>query len=396
VRLAVALLLGLAPAVLAGPVVVVSYDGFRWDYVYRPAARWFRAFARGGVRARTLEPVFPTKTYPNHYSMVTGRYPAGHGIVANRMWDPERRARFAIADREAVEDGAWWGAEPLWNTAAREGLRTFVYFWPGAEAAVGGLRPERWFAYDRATTFEAQVDTALRWLELPEEERPDLVLVYFREPDGTGHRAGPDSPEVDATLARLGAVSERLVEGIRERTPEAEVLLVSDHGMAPVDPERVAYLDDYLDLDGFRLVDDAPVASLWPPPGARAATLAALEEAPPAIDCRAREELPEVWRYRGHPRIAPVVCVAEEGWQIARERAAGPPAARGMHGYPPEVEAMGGLFLARGPSFRVGRVIGGLRNLEVYGLVCHLLGIPAAPHDGDPEAWAPLLRAPAP
>lgn len=362
------------------PVVVVSYDGFRWDYLYRPAARAFRALAREGTRARRLVPCFPTKTYPNHYSLATGRYPAGHGIVANHMLDPRWGAEFRLQDRAAVEDGRWWEAEPLWLTAQRQGRGAAVYFWPGSEAAIGGVRPDRWRRYDGKVAFSDQVETVLGWLELPGDTRPDLVMLYFREPDTAGHVHGPASPELDAALEELGEVTTGLVRGIRERAPGAHVLMVSDHGMAPVEPGAIVRLDDHVDPAWIRMADTAPVTSIWPVPGREADVRAALRDAHPALTLHPPGALPAAWRYVGHPRIAPVIATVAEGWLVARRGEN--PRPRGMHGYPPELPSMGGLFLALGPRVHRGRVVRAFPNVEVYSLACELLGIDPAPHDG--------------
>lgn len=385
-------LLALASAAAARPpVVLLSFDGYRWDYTYRPAARGFRAFARGGARARVLRPQFPTKTYPNHFSLATGRPPAGHGILANSMLDPASGRVFTLQDRAEVEAPLWWQAEPLWRTAERQGLTAGVFFWPGSEGPVMGHQASRWRKYDGAQDFGAQVAELRGWLAEPRATRPDLVMAYFREPDVAGHVFGPDAPEVDARLDLLGALLPRLVEGLPE---EPVVLLVSDHGMTPVRPGAVVWLEDYLAPDDLRFVDPAPVCGIWPAPGREAKVLAALRNAHPSLKVYARDQLPAGWRYAGNPRIPPVVAVVEAGWQVARRRSDGEPGARGMHGYAPEVPDMGGLFMARGPGIRSGVWLGELSNTQVHALACRLLGIePAAGADSMGMA-ARVLAAP--
>lgn len=369
--------LALASAAAARPpLVVLSFDGFRWDYLHRPEARAFRALGRSGARARILRPQFPTKTYPNHFSLATGRVPAGHGILANMILDPPTGRVFTLKDRAEVESGMWWEAEPLWRTAERQGLTAGVFFWPGSEGPIMGHQASRWRRYDGAQDFDEQVETLRGWLLEPPATRPDLVMAYFREPDVAGHVFGPDAPEVDARLTRLGELAERLFADLP--TP-VNVLLVSDHGMTPVRPGAVVWLEDHLDLADLRFVDPAPVAGIWPKPGREARVLAALRGAHPAMKVYARDELPATWRYADHPRLPPIVAVVDAGWQVVKRRADGAPSARGMHGYPPEVVDMGGIFLARGPSLREGVWLGELQNTQVYALACRLLGVEPAP-----------------
>ena len=390
-----------APAARAAPaVVLVSIDGFRWDYLDRPdveapTLRW----VAGGVRAERLVPVFPTKTFPNHYSLVTGLHPEAHGVVGNSMRDPDRPvdgrpARFSLGDREAVTDGRWYLGEPIWVTAERQGVPAGTVFWPGSEAEIGGVRPGRWLVYDGDMPYAARVDTALAWLDAPDP--PGLVTLYFEAVDDAGHRHGPDAPEVAAAVARVDSALARLVDGLRQRgrLDRTDVVVVSDHGMAPVSPDRVVVLDDALDL-AVDEVDWGEVPGVWPGPGRDVDTIVARLSALPHVTAYRKEVLPARLYYAASPRIPPVVVLMDEGW-VASSRAtvARNPSrpSGGGHGWDNRSPSMHGVFLARGPHFRTGAETGPLQTVDVYGILARALGVEPAPNAGDPAAAHRVLR----
>lgn len=389
-----------AEAAWAPTVVLVSIDGFRWDYFDRFPVPTLRRLAAEGVRAEGLIPAFPTKTFPNHYTLVTGLYPANHGIVSNSMYDPVFDASFSLGDREAVQDARWWEGTPIWVTAERAGQRTAAFFWPGSEAPIQGVRPTYWTPYDGRIPGRARVAQVLEWLELPFAERPTFITLYFSIVDDAGHRHGPDAPEVAAAVDSVDAWLGELVAGLETRglLERVDLILTSDHGMAATSPERVIALDDYLDLRDVRVVDWSPVAMLLPRAGREEAVYRALRGAHPRLHVYRRDEVPAELHFRGHRRIPPIVAIADEGWSIStRERREREPERfrGGAHGYDPRLPSMHGLFLARGPSFRSGEVVARFESVHVYPLMAAILGLEPAPHDGDLRQVAHLLRAPA-
>jgi predicted AlkP superfamily pyrophosphatase or phosphodiesterase len=379
-------------------VVLVSLDGFRPDYLDRRAAVRLRDLAAHGVRARWLRPVAPTLTFPNHYTIVTGLYPAHHGIVGNSMRDPTIGHPFSIGDTLAVRDPRWWGGEPIWVTAERQGRRTAAFFWPGTEAPIGGRHPTWYRRYDPTVPNRTRVDQVLAWLRLPPDSAPRLVLLYLGDVDQAGHAHGPDSPQEDSAIARVDSAVGQLEDGLAASglADSVDILVVSDHGMAAVDSGHVIYLDDYLDPATVEVPEWAPTLPIRPRDGDVDRVYRALAGRNPHLAVYRRADLPARFHYDSTPRVAPVIALAAEGWLItthARARTGTPP--RGMHGYDPELPTMRAIFLARGPSFRRGAVAQPFENVHLYPLLAALLGVRPAPSDGRLDSL-PQLLAPAP
>ncbi len=378
----------------APALVLISIDGFRADYLDRFPTPTLRALARRGVRADALVPVFPAKTFPNHYSMVTGLFPAHHGIVSNRFVDPSDGRLFAYSDTNAVRDGRWWGGEPIWVTAERQGRRAAAFFWPGSEAAIGAVRPSVWKRYDDRVPNADRVDSVLAWLSLPDDRRPDLVALYFSDVDTWGHERGPDSPEVAAAAAHVDTMLARLLRGLERRglADRVNVVVVSDHGMITTSRARVVLLDDYADTARVRRIEMGEFVALEPRDGDVEALMRVLARVPHVRFFR-RHETPERWRYRDNRRIASVVGVADDGWTFTTRRSLPRIAASGGgHGYDPASPEMGGLFVAAGPAFRQGVRAPAFGAVHVYEILCAALGLSPAPNDGSRDSVRAVLR----
>jgi len=386
---------GAAPA-SSGIVVLISLDGFRPDYLERHPAPNLRRLAARGVRARWMLPSFPTLTFPNHYTIVTGLVPAHHGIVGNTFVDPSDNVRFRYSDTAVALLPRWWGGEPLWVTAVRQGRRSASFFWPGADAEIAGVRPTYWKKYDGRVPNHVRVDTVLAWLGLPADRRPSFVTLYFSDVDTEGHAHGPEAPETAAAVARVDSMIGRLVEGIAAlgMSDQVNLVVVSDHGMTPTSNERRVVLDDYLDRNSVNAVSLGQFISLIPLDGDTARVLRALARAP-HLAVYAADRTPERWRYRDNPRISPVVGTAESGWTLTT-RAALSTSSRGAdggaHGYDLTDTLMRATFIAAGPAFREGHVAEPFGNIHVYELICRILGLTPAANDGALDSVRALLR----
>ncbi|QSX76954.1 alkaline phosphatase family protein [Agrilutibacter solisilvae] len=379
-------------------LLLVSIDGFRADYLGRDRTPQLARLAREGVHARWMVPSYPSLTFPNHYSIVTGLRPDRHGIVHNLMSDPAL-GRFGTSRPQAVSDARWWGGEPIWVTAAKAGLPTATLFWPGSEAAIGGVRPSRWTPYDADLPPEARVDTVLRWLSEPAATRPRLATLYFGEVDSAGHHFGPESAQVDNALSRTDQQIGRMLRelnrrGLRDRV---NLVIVSDHGMAQVRRERVLAIESLVDPADALVIHYGEVLGFLPIPGREASVQARLLGRHRGYECWKKDELPARWHYGSHPRIPPIVCQMEVGWMaIPRERIDEypPGATRGAHGFDPQSPQMRAIFIADGPAFADGVELPPIDNVDVYPLLARLLGVPPADNDGDIAHVEPALREP--
>jgi predicted AlkP superfamily pyrophosphatase or phosphodiesterase len=377
-------------------VILISLDGFRFDYVDRRPATTIRALAARGVRAEGLIPIFPTKTFPNHYAIVTGLTAEHHGIVANNMYDPDLDARYGMADRAAVGDARWYGGEPIWVTAERAGQRTAPLFWPGSEAAILGHRPWYWrpFVFDDPPS--ALVQEILQQLDRPTDERPTFLTLYFHETDDQGHDHGTTSPQLDSAIAVVDRALADLIAGLADRRllDAIDIIVVSDHGMTDTSRERVILLDDLIDLDDVTVSDWNPVAALWPDPGKEDLVRRQLGDHDHLTVYR-KDSVPLRLGYRNHRRIAPLLAVADPGWVITTRSylAERPDAFDGAatHGYDPAVSAMHGLLVAAGPSFRRGVRTGTVANVHLYEMMAAILRVTPAPNDGTLDSVVGLL-----
>ncbi len=384
------------------PLVLISLDGFRWDYADRHAAAapTLRALRREGAALEALIPVFPSNTFPNHYTLVTGLYPARHGIVNNDFYEPESQQFFHYNQPARALDPRWWRGEPIWVTAIKQGRRAATAFWVGSEVEIGGVRPDFWQRFDYSIPFADRLDRLVQWLSLPPGQRPDVVTFYLEETNGAGHRFGPDSPELVAAVKlsdeRIAAILARL----RAAGIEPNLVVVSDHGMTATHVDRVVLIDDVVDRDALLIESEGSVLAARPLRGDAPALARALGRLP-HVRVHLAADLPARFHFKDSSRIAPVWVLPDEGWLVGtranyerlkvryRERGF----LQGDHGYDPALPSMHGILIAHGPAFRRGVVAPATENIHVYPLLCAVLGVKPAAVDGDDRLVRALLRA---
>jgi predicted AlkP superfamily pyrophosphatase or phosphodiesterase len=381
-----------AAAEMRAPVtILVSIDGVRPDYLSRGITPNLNALAAAGVKAE-MRPSFPTKTFPNHYTIVTGLRPDRHGIVDNNMADPARPdVTFSLGNATQALDPFWWnGAEPLWATAEKAGIRTATTFWPGSEVAIQGTRPSNWLRFDQNVTGAQRVETVIDWMRRPAANRPLFVTLYFDTVDTAGHDHGPDAAETNAALAEVDARIGDLVAGLKALGQPANLVILSDHGMSATSAERVVPLQSLVDPAKVKILVDGPYAALQPVAGADAEVWASLSKPRPHVVCWRKQDIPKRFHYGSHPRVPPFFCLAESGWTItnpARE-----PRFGGAHGYDNEAADMQTVFIASGPGIAKGAALPLFDNIHVYPFLARLFGVSARPSDGDAAVLAPALR----
>jgi predicted AlkP superfamily pyrophosphatase or phosphodiesterase len=379
-------------------VLMVSFDGFRYDYVQRFLEHGgtlpnFQRLLAEGSSAESLIPSYPSSTFPNHYTLVTGLYPGHHGLVNNRFFSRRLGLDYSMSDRERVQDARFYGGLPLWQYVQRQGLKAASYFWVGSEAPVAGSFPDLYLVYDEDHADEARVDTVLSWLALPEAERPRFISLYFSFMDDAGHGFGPDSAEVNAALPHADALLGSLLAGIEDSHLPVNLIVVSDHGMYPINASADSViLSSSLNLPaGVKAAVSSTLVQLYVDDAALLAeTHAALKTRARHFEVYLKEETPEHWHYREHPDTGEILLAAEPGYTFSDRPLSG---TIGVHGYDPVVPQMHAIFYAWGPRIRAGVQVPAFENVDVFPLVTHLLDLPdAAGIDGTLAPLLPLLK----
>lgn len=363
------------------PLLLVSFDGFRADYLKRfPMPNLKRLYGEG-VLVEQLTNVFITKTFPNHYSLVTGLYAESHGILASNMYDPVSKKHFHAGNDT---DPMWWNkTQPLWVTALDSGYKTAAMMWPGSEVTIRNHTATHFFHYNPDVTFQQRLGNVTNWIRGDGKERGVMfAALYWEEPDRSGHLYGPDNTtamgkalkEVDDNVGLL--VSELKQAGL---WGHINVLVTSDHGMAQCSADRLIRLDDCLHPDNYTLVDLTPVAALIPK-GDTETVFNLLNKCHAHMTAYMKKAIPDRLHYRNNKLIQQIILVADEGWTIVQRGNKLP--RLGDHGYDNSLPSMHPFLAATGPSFRKNYQIRSLQSVDVYPLMCHLLSVPPQPNNG--------------
>ncbi|WP_158755438.1 ectonucleotide pyrophosphatase/phosphodiesterase [Dyella sp. S184] len=385
------------------PLLLISIDAYRYDYIDRGLSPTLAMLAKTGVHAASMQPSFPSLTFPNHYTIVTGLYPDHHGIVNNTMFDAQL-GKFSLGNRKAVSDGRWWAeGTPIWENADAHGLRTATMFWPGAEANIHDHHPDEWMPYDGKVTPDQRVDQVLAWLDQPVGERPTFLTLYFDAVDHAGHKYGPDTPQVNDALRETDEAMTRLVQGLKQRGlfDKINLIVLADHGMASNPLPNSVLIDRLIPLDQVQTVSMGILAGFNPKDGSAKAigdfaTIEhQLEQPQPHMQCWDKTRVPARLHYGSNPRVPQLLCLANVGWRVTTTDYLAShkgDISIGEHGYDNADPLMQALFVAHGPAFRVDAKVAAFPNVDVYPLMTHLLGLPPAANDGDYDAVKDMLK----
>lgn len=384
-------------------VILISLDGFRYDYLWKYKPENLNYLARNGVRARWMIPSFPSKTFPNHYTIATGLYPENHGIIENNIYDKEFDAVFGLSKREEVQNGRWWLGEPIWVTAEKQGQKVGAFFFPGTEAEIKGVRPTFWKEYDGEIPNEERVDTILSCLDLPVTERPTLYTLYFSDVDQAGHDFSPDSSETKNAVQTVDSMIGRLIEGLKARKVFGQVnlIIVSDHGMAKVNRNNAVILDELFDTNlAEKILWTYEIVQIFPKEGKEEEIYKTLKAKLTHAKIYRKAEIPKRFHYSDSPRIAPLIISTDEGWITTNRERFDELKARddfqkpkGGHGYDNELKSMRATFIAYGNAFRRRTVVAPFQNIHLYNVMTKILGLSPAKNDGNFSMANKVLRS---
>ncbi|KAK4791014.1 hypothetical protein SAY86_031427 [Trapa natans] len=375
-------------------VLLISSDGFRFGYQFKADTPNINRLIANGTEAREgLIPVFPTLTFPNHYSIVTGLYPAYHGIINNFFVDPRTGDCFTMASHEPK----WWLGEPLWETVAKNGLRASTYFWPGSEVNKGPWTcPEEFCKfYNRSVQFEERVDTVLSYFDLPLDQIPVFMILYFEDPDHQGHNVGPDDPEITEAITHIDHMIGRLIKGLEKRgvLDDVNIIMVGDHGMVGTCDKKLIFLDDlepWVEVPKEWVQSYTPLLAINPPP--RVSPSAVVEKMNEGLKSGSvdngkylkvylKKDLPSRLHYASSDRIPPIIGLIEEGFKVEQKKSKNKECG-GAHGYDNSLFSMRAIFIGHGPNFASGRKVPSFENVQIYNLVTSILKIQGAPNNG--------------
>ncbi|XP_062268077.1 ectonucleotide pyrophosphatase/phosphodiesterase family member 1 isoform X1 [Platichthys flesus] len=388
------------------PLILVSLDGFRAEYLTKQSSHLpvINKLRELGATTPYMRPVYPTKTFPNHYSIVTGLYPESHGIVDNKMYDVTHNAFFSLKSEEK-SDPKWYQGEPIWITAMHQKLKTGTFFWPGSDVKINGSYPNFYKLYDRTISFEDRVGTLIEWLSLPEGKRPDLYTLYLEEPDASGHRYGPGSKEVTLALEHVDRILGIMMDALTEKNLHhcVNLMIMSDHGMEEASCDKAEFVSTYQEnIDDFNVIQ-GPAARIRParlPDDYFSFDYAGLVK---NLSCRAanqsmrpylKENLPKRMHFANNKRIERGHLYMKEGWQAARYMKELKYCTGGFHGSDNLFTNMQAIFIGFGPGFNSNTVVPPFENIELYNVMCDLLGIRPSPNNGTHGSLNHLLSRP--
>ena len=363
------------------PLILISIDGFRWDYFDKVETPNFDQLIANGSKADGLKTSYPSKTFPNHISIVTGNYPSNHGIISNYFYDADFDEYFYIgAGSTAAQDGKWIDAEPIWVTIEKQAKRAMIMFWPMSDAEIMGIRPSKYYVYNEDPTNLDRMDQILSWLLHTGNARPSFLASYFSVVDSKGHSYGPDGDETIEAIRVVDKAIGHLIDGLEAKNiiNEVNIMIVSDHGMTETPDTKVINIADYINLDDVVTVGGGPFMEIRPNEGKLESVYQALQNIDNTQVFK-KEDIPDKFNYKNNNRIEPILLLADEHWSIMTP---GRTPIAGSHGYDPDYQSMNGIFIAHGPAFKSGFSGPEIHNIHLYEMMCKILGVVPANNDG--------------
>lgn len=378
-------------------VIMVSFDGFRYDYAERYNLPNFKKLIREGAAAEALIPSFPSKTFPNHYTLVTGLYPGHHGLVDNEFYDPLQKKMYATKNRKMVEDSSFYGGVPLWQLTQQHGMKAASFYWVGSEARLLGSFPDYYRLYDVNVRNTERVDQTIAWLKLPEKDRPHFISLYFSFVDNEAHTTGPTSVETQQVIHTADSLLGMLMTKVEALKLPVNLVVVSDHGLYEMKREAKVF------VHVSKLIDKSNPSVVFANAGSQVhfytkhvdSLYAVLRKHEKNFKVYRQREFPERWHYQ-HVRSGDVIIVAEPGTYFHTD----PKDLTnwvgkgnfGEHGYDPAAtNEVNGIFYAMGPNVKKGVRLKPFENIHVYPFVANILGLTIPPIDGDASVLDSIL-----
>ncbi|PWJ58067.1 putative AlkP superfamily pyrophosphatase or phosphodiesterase [Dyadobacter jejuensis] len=364
-------------------LILISLDGFRWDYVNQYKPPFLSSFIQNGVQAESLIPAFPSKTFPNHYTIATGLYPEGHGIIGNTFFNYKKDVTYKIGNRDMVEDGSFYGGTPIWVQADKAQMVTASYFFVGSEANIQGVKPTYYYKYDGNVKNEDRVAQALKWLTLPAKTRPHLITLYFSDMDDFGHRYGPDNQEkIKTALFQLDKNLGELFKGVAASGLPVNVMVVSDHGMTPVETTHLIPTESIKNDSLYTVMDNGAIMNIHPQEGVSIdGVLSYLQQKESHFKVYKTEDTPGFEYTPKSKDWGALQIIPDKGYYFSSRQGIDSKVRNGIevfgvHGYDPTFKDMQGIFYAQGPAFKKGYTTGSVKNIHLYPLMCKILGLP--------------------
>ncbi|MFV0248390.1 MAG: ectonucleotide pyrophosphatase/phosphodiesterase [Tenacibaculum sp.] len=378
-------------------VVLVSFDGFRHDYAKKHPTPNFTQMSLLGVAAKALIPSFPSKTFPNHYTIVTGLYPSKHGLVDNAFYDKELDLEFSIKNRKSIENPIFYKGKPLWQLVQENGMKSASCFWVGSETAIGGSYPDYYFKYKASMPNSKRIKTVINWLKLPADERPQFISLYFSLVDNSGHKSGPNSVDVKKSILEADRLLGVLRGELAKLNLNINLIVVSDHGMAEIKPKKVNYLSEDkllkgIDKSTFRVINSGTHAHIYLKDTTQVDRLyQKISIKKSKFKLYKKANFPKSWQYSQSKRVGDLLLSLPPGYYLSNKVQK---KTRGVHGYDPaKSEDMNGIFYAQGSKIRQVGSIPPFKNIHIYPFIAKILNITHLPEiDGKLEVLYPYLK----